>query len=124
MKDRLKNELKKGLVILLLAFFYYCLTQIFNIGIPCPFYKLTGFYCPGCGITRMCIALIHLKIREAFLYNPVCFTILPFIIALIIYHEYVFIYTGKQRASKIENIFLSILIMILILYGILRNVIL
>ena len=124
MKDRLKNELKKVLVILLLAFFYYCFIQIFNIGIPCPFYKLTGYYCPGCGITRMCIALLHLQIKEAFLYNPVCFIILPFIIALIIYHEYTYICTGKQKVSKTENVFLLILIIILILYGILRNVLL
>lgn len=33
------------------------LEQIFDA--PCPFWKLTGLYCPGCGGTRAIRALLH-----------------------------------------------------------------
>lgn len=29
------------------------------VGIPCPFYEMTGIYCPGCGATRGVKALAH-----------------------------------------------------------------
>ncbi len=30
-----------------------------GIGIPCPFYLVTGLRCPGCGISRALAALLH-----------------------------------------------------------------
>jgi hypothetical protein len=37
---------------------------------PCPFYLLTGIHCPGCGMTRACIALARGEIGQALQYNP------------------------------------------------------
>lgn len=37
----------------------YCIwLHCTGLGIPCLFYLWTGFKCPGCGITRMCLALL------------------------------------------------------------------
>lgn len=37
---------------------------------PCPFHTITGIECPGCGMTRACIALARGDIGNAFQYNP------------------------------------------------------
>ena len=37
---------------------------------PCPFHYITGIECPGCGMTRACIALGRGDIGHAFHYNP------------------------------------------------------
>ena len=47
--------------------------------IPCLFKLLLKIECPGCGMTRAYISLLHLDIKKAFAYNamfwavPVCF---------------------------------------------------
>ncbi|MBB6365418.1 hypothetical protein FHR56_000531 [Xanthomonas sacchari] len=37
---------------------------------PCMFHALTGYYCPGCGMTRALHALVHLDPVGAFAMNP------------------------------------------------------
>jgi len=37
---------------------------------PCPFHSITGVECPGCGMTRACIALARGDIGNALNYNP------------------------------------------------------
>lgn len=41
-----------------------------GIGIGCPFHKLTGLQCPGCGNSRAAMALLRLDLAAAFSYNP------------------------------------------------------
>ncbi|WP_024936739.1 DUF2752 domain-containing protein [Actinomadura welshii] len=43
----------------------------------CPFLALTGFYCPGCGMTRLVYALTHGHLGAAFGFNPLLFVMLP-----------------------------------------------
>jgi hypothetical protein len=43
----------------------------------CPFLGLTGFYCPGCGMTRLVFALTHGHVGVAFGLNPLLFVLLP-----------------------------------------------
>ncbi|HVJ39165.1 MAG TPA: DUF2752 domain-containing protein [Stenotrophomonas sp.] len=38
--------------------------------LPCLFRTLTGFYCPGCGMTRALHALVHLDLVTALRMNP------------------------------------------------------
>jgi Protein of unknown function (DUF2752) len=36
----------------------------------CPIYALTGWQCPGCGMTRALAALLHGHVAEALRWNP------------------------------------------------------
>ena len=38
--------------------------------LPCPYKTLTGWACPGCGLTRALHALLHGNLRLAFSFNP------------------------------------------------------
>lgn len=46
-------------------------------GIPCAFRLLTGYLCPGCGITHACIAILHGDLQGAFRDNALSVTLLP-----------------------------------------------
>lgn len=39
----------------------------------CVFRSVTGYECPGCGTTRALHALLHGRVKEAFLLNPLIF---------------------------------------------------
>jgi hypothetical protein len=47
-----------------------------NIFPPCIFRELTGYYCVGCGTTRMMHALVHGDIARAFSMNPLAMLLL------------------------------------------------
>jgi hypothetical protein len=49
----------------------------------CPFLLLTGgLRCPGCGSQRAIHSLLHLNLKEAFLYNPMVIISIPFLVLL------------------------------------------
>lgn len=52
-------------VVLMLGMAYFLITQLTPFRIPCLFQKITGFACPGCGISHFCIRLLHLDIPGA-----------------------------------------------------------
>ena len=37
-----------------------------GVRIPCLFYRFTGLRCPGCGITDLCLALLHGRFIPAY----------------------------------------------------------
>ena len=68
----------RDIIVLIVIFLIYAVLIIsFDIGIPCVFYEITGLYCPGCGITRLCLSLFEGDIYQAFRYNPIIFINLP-----------------------------------------------
>jgi hypothetical protein len=50
-----------------------------NLFPPCPFYVLTGLYCPGCGSLRAIHQLLNGHGRAAFALNPLAVIALPFL---------------------------------------------
>ncbi len=108
-----------GILFLIGYYFFYSKT---GIGIECPFHLVTGFYCPGCGLTRMLFALVHFDIPKAFGYNQVLFVMLPFLLFYFFYQIYLFIYARKDKIfTKIPNYIYVILVIIMIIWGIVRN---
>jgi hypothetical protein len=43
--------------------------------IPCIFHSVTDVPCPGCGMTRACLALTHAHFAEAWRYHPFSFLV-------------------------------------------------
>lgn len=48
----------------------------------CVFHDLTGWYCPGCGITRALHALVHFDLRRALAMNAFLVLSLPLLAAM------------------------------------------
>lgn len=43
--------------VLAVGVIYFCWLKVTGIGIPCIFRKITGWYCPGCGITTLILCI-------------------------------------------------------------------
>lgn len=112
----------KKISILLIVLIFIILICILGIKIPCPFYMLTGLYCPGCGVTRCILSILKLDFYAAFRYNPLVFILLPFIFIYVVYKIYIWLFNKKDKLTyKLEGYPIYILLIILIIYGILRN---
>jgi hypothetical protein len=85
-----------------------------SIGVPCVFHELTGFYCPGCGITRAALSLLTLDFYQSFRYNPLVFLILPLYIA--------YAMANKKQMRRISTVIMAVMLIVTIAFGLLRNI--
>lgn len=95
--------------------------QCTNISIPCVFYEVTGLKCPGCGITRMLVALAHGDIAAAFKHNAFLFVTGPLLVAYLVWCEVKYVRYDHRRMGKWE-IFMWVELALTIAYGVLRNI--
>ena len=56
---------------------YSVFTLLTGWGIPCPIHLLTGWSCPGCGISRFFLALLRLDLPGALSQNLAVAVLLP-----------------------------------------------
>ena len=119
MKDK---ALRRAVLILPSLFILLNILHIFCW--KCPFFTVTGIQCPGCGMTRGIIALLHGCIREAFIYHPFA----PVLAAGWGVFALISFLPEKRRISLIEKIerieqktgFVFILTLLFICFGIAR----
>ena len=108
------KKIKVLICFFLILILYYFLNNNYNFSIPCMFNKITGGYCPGCGITRMIFSIFRLDFYQAFRYNPLVFLMLLFyIIFKIINLKYNVVFSNKCTYA---------LLIVVIIYGIIRNI--
>ena len=114
--------MKKIILLALIFIIYFILVFKFNIYIPCLFHKITNLYCPGCGVTRMFISLLKGNLYQAFRYNMLIFILTPFLMFFI----FDYIISRKKQSNalyeKIPNTIWYILIIVLVIFGIIRNI--
>lgn len=123
MKNRAFKLISILFLLNLLFIFYLFLHYKYGFFIPCIFSTITGLECPGCGITRMVLSLLKLDFYQAFRYNPLVFIYTPFLILYVIYKVYLYIVNKKDEFFiKIPRIYIYIVLVITVLYGILRNI--
>ena len=114
------KTVKIGIILFFLLLCYYFLNQKFSIGIPCIFHEITGFYCPGCGVTKLTFSLLELDFYQAFRANPLIFILL--ILAIIYYLIKIILNKLFKINITIPNYVYYILLVITILFGVLRNI--
>ena len=112
----------KKIIFIIILVLYLLISIVFHPVIPCVFHEVTGLYCPGCGISRMLISILKFDFYQAFRYNPLLFIMLPFAFLLIINHIYSMINKKQSLYKKINNKVWIILCVVLIIYGIVRNI--
>ena len=107
--------------ILLFSFSYYTLFHNYDISVPCFFHRITGLYCPGCGITRAIFALMEFNIKQAFRYNLLLFTVIPFLMYYFFKKVYYWIMMKDYNKKVFSNNLWNFLLFFTILFGIIRN---
>ena len=122
LKERARETLKNTLVILSLGIAYYLFCTLTNWGLPCPLYSITGILCPGCGLSRMCLAVIRLDFSSALYYNAAFFVLSPIFITIYVSYQYRYIKYGVGSLFSWQKIMLFICIVLLVAFGILRNI--
>ena len=120
-KQRALKLIKKAVPLLLLGLAYYILVRLTGHGIPCIIKTITGVHCPGCGISRMFVALIGGDIKAAAGYNLLVLCLLPFGAILGIIKAVSYIKTGEVKTSKAESIGWIIVFVLVVAFWIMRN---
>ena len=83
--------------------------------------SLTGLDCPGCGVTRMCLALLRLDLSAAWSANPGMLVLSPLLLGLLSWRAVTYIRTGNRRFTRGETFLCWTLVVLFLLYGLLRN---
>lgn len=86
------------------------------------FHLVTGLQCPGCGVSRMCLALLRLDFPGAFAANPAIFCLLPLGAVLAVRTLLRYIKTGSSRSTRAEEWIMAGMCVILVLFAIWRNI--
>ena len=121
MKQRAIRVAVFGTILLVCGLLYGWICITTGVAIPCVFRKITGYSCPGCGISRMCIHLMRGNVAEAVKCNPALFFCM-FPLAVVFADSLVrYIKTGERKMKWWQNILLYIIIGILLVYGVVRN---
>ena len=120
--ERLKWVVKRSSILLLVGFLYFLYVKKTGYGIPCVFYRITGFKCPGCGITHMVLTLLEMDIRTAFYSHPMLFVLLPLLIVVCGINLVRYVLTGEKKLKRAENFILYICIGLLLGFSVCRNI--
>ena len=109
-------------IILLITGYYFFLNPYEQeyFFISCPFYKMTGYQCSGCGSQRAFREILHLNFEEAFRQNALVLFAIPYF-SLIFFTSFFQEKFAKLRQILIGKKTILILFVIVILFGIFRN---
>lgn len=97
------------------------LVKLDVVGLRCFFRDFTGFRCPGCGNTNGVLALLKGDLQKPMEYNLLFYPEMALLIFILFYLPYLYVY--DRPMSKFVSAVLVIFAIILIVWGIVRNVI-
>lgn len=109
-------------LILAVGICYGTFVQCTGLAIPCIFHLTTGLRCPGCGVTRMCVALLHLDFKTAFYSNQALFLLAP--VLGIVFFTYIagYVKNGRWNMNRVQSGIIYACIVIMAVFGVLRNI--
>ena len=119
--DRKRRLFVRSGELLGLGLVYALWVRLTGLAIPCIFHTVTGLLCPGCGVTRMCLALLRLDLAEAWEANTVLFLMLPVLAVLGARMAVRYVRVGSTVGPKWEDAIIWVMIALLIIWGIVRN---
>ena len=119
--SRLLRVLGLTALLLLAALGYGLWVALSGHGLPCLFHRITGWLCPGCGMSRVMGALLRLDLPAAFSYNLLWplyggYVLFVFLSAAIPYVRH-----GKANLSPRPQWVHWVVLGVVLIYGVLRN---
>ena len=122
-KARLKKLLMNIFLLGMAGLLYGIFVSYTGLAIPCLFRKVTGLLCPGCGVTGMCVALLHLDWRGAFSCHPVLFVLLRPLTAVFICSAAGYVKNGRFWFARWQNLILYVSVAALVIFGVVLNLV-
>ena len=98
---------------------YLLVILLTPLRIPCPIRFLTGFQCPGCGVTHMLTAFSRLDLGAAREANAFVFYTSPVILFEILLAAY--LYLKNKKMPRWNEAFLAVFCILLLAFGVYRN---
>ena len=120
-KNRVRKIIYRDGIILLAGILYAVFVRLTGLAVPCIFRTLTGWQCPGCGITRACLSLLKGEIRTSFSYNPFLYIAGPCIIYLIVRGDLNYIKDNTFQLNRQDTVLTYILTVAALIFGVVRN---
>lgn len=99
---------------------YYIVARYTAFSLPCPFRYITGYLCPGCGITTLLLAVSEGDFIAARIANPFLFYTLPLFIVSILLRRFCL---PKASVQFLDKHIYPVYAIALICFGIYRNLI-
>lgn len=100
---------------------YALWVRLTGLSVPCPIRAATGRLCPGCGVTRMCLALLRWDWAAAWNANPVLLLMLPVLALLGIRLSVRYVREGTVIGPKGESALIWAMAALLTVWGVVRN---
>ena len=117
-----KRRLLSGIGVLLASGIGYAVwVRLTGLSVPCPIRTVTGWQCPGCGATRMCLALLRWDWVDAWNANPVLLLMLPVLAIVGVRLAVRYVQSGSTAGSKWEGALLWVMSALMIVWGVVRN---
>ena len=120
-KERLVHVLKPVAEVAVIGVAYLVFMKLTDLAIPCMFYKFTGKYCPGCGLTRMILAMLRFDFYTALRQNCLLFFLLPCFLVYSLWKGISYVITGKKCSGKGEKVVIPVLFVLVVAFWIMRN---
>lgn len=89
----------------------------YALGPPCPYKLLTGWACPGCGLTRCVHAALHGDFARAWQYNPWIFVAMP---AALVFATLPRV-TGEAKAQRLRTALAWVMLGVTLAFWVWRN---
>lgn len=121
MKARFLRLLRGFSLLLLAGLGYAVFCSRTGLMLPCPFHLVTGLLCPGCGVTRMCLALLHLDVAAAWRFNPGLLLLSPLLAGLLFSMALRYVRTGERRPTRAQSTVAWGMAVYLLFYSVVRN---
>ena len=104
---------------LLLGIAYAIIVRYTSFCIPCFFNTVTGFRCPGCGITHVFLCLMNFDFAGAFYANRFLFVTSPLLLLLVVLNVFC-----SEKIKKLPFVkWLAVIYLIsAVLWAVVRNI--
>lgn len=116
---KINNSIRSFIILIIAAVIYLIIFKIFNIGIPCVFRTLTGYKCPGCGMTHALSEIVNLNFQKAWEYNKLSITVFPVLCIYLLYRWVLSTFYENDNFKTWEYILMVAMAIIVIAYEVL-----
>ena len=119
----LKTTLLLVVPTVVLAYVYFNIPGGEVLWLKCPWYVLTEWQCPFCGLQRFIHALLHGDVVAAWHYNPLLWFLLPYLVFLAAGNVSARIATSRLYRFLTLRCVAIVVLTITLLWGIFRNIV-